>query len=57
MADKLKRPEQLEKAKTFIMLPDYFQFMLTGVKASEYTNATSTQKQSSGIMNLLICLE
>jgi rhamnulokinase len=43
MADKLKRPEQLEKAKTFIMLPDYFQFMLTGVKASEYTNATSTQ--------------
>ena len=28
MADKLKRPEQLEKAKTFIMLPDYFQFML-----------------------------
>ena len=43
MADKFKRPEQLEKAKTFIMLPDYFQFMLTGVKASEYTNATSTQ--------------
>ena len=43
MADKLKRPEQLKKAKTFIMLPDYFQFMLTEVKASEYTNATSTQ--------------
>ncbi len=43
MADKLRRPEQLEKADTFIMLPDYFQYMLTGVKASEYTNATSTQ--------------
>lgn len=43
MADKINRPEQLKQAKTFIMLPDYFQFMLTGIKASEYTNATSTQ--------------
>ena len=43
MADKITRPEQLNKAETFVMLPDYFQFMLTGVKASEYTNATSTQ--------------
>lgn len=36
-------PELLEKAKTFLMLPDYFQFLLTGNKRSEYTNATSTQ--------------
>ena len=43
MSDKFIRPEQLKDAKTFIMLPDYFQFLLTGVKASEYTNATSTQ--------------
>ena len=43
MSDKFIRPEQLKEAKTFIMLPDYFQFLLTGVKASEYTNATSTQ--------------
>ncbi len=43
MADKTKRPEVLERAKTFLMLPDYFQFCLTGKKVSEYTNATSTQ--------------
>ena len=43
MAVKVKEPELLEKAKTFLMLPDYFQFLLTGNKVSEYTNATSTQ--------------
>ena len=43
MADRLKRPEILKKAKTFLMLPDYFQFLLTGKKVSEYTNGTSTQ--------------
>lgn len=35
--------KNLDKAKTFLMLPDYFNFLLTGVKKSEYTNATSTQ--------------
>ncbi len=40
---KEQHPEQLEKAKTFLMLPDYFAFLLTGKKASEYTNATTTQ--------------
>lgn len=43
MAAKEKEPELLKKAKTFLMLPDYFQFLLTGKKCSEYTNATSTQ--------------
>ncbi|MBE6564952.1 MAG: rhamnulokinase [Ruminococcaceae bacterium] len=43
MAVKKKTPELLEKAKTFLMLPDYFQYRLTGIKRSEYTNATSTQ--------------
>lgn len=43
MATKKKHPEHLERAKTFLMLPDYFQFLLTGNKVSEYTNATSTQ--------------
>ena len=43
MAVKQQTPELLEKAETFLMLPDYFQFRLTGVKVSEYTNATSTQ--------------
>ena len=43
MAVKEKEPELLKKAKTFLMLPDYFQFLLTGNKVLEYTNATSTQ--------------
>ena len=43
MATKKQHPEHLESAKTFLMLPDYFQFLLTGKKVSEYTNATSTQ--------------
>lgn len=43
VAVKEKEPELLERAKTFLMLPDYFQFLLTGNKVSEYTNATSTQ--------------
>lgn len=42
-AVKHNNPEYLKKAKTFLMLPDYFQFLLTGTKKSEYTNATSTQ--------------
>ena len=43
MAAKMQMPEMMEKAKTFLMLPDYFQFLLTGNKISEYTNGTSTQ--------------
>ncbi len=41
-ADRLRTPEKFQSAKTFLMLPDYFNFLLTGVKRSEYTNATST---------------
>ncbi len=33
---------RLEYAETMLMLPDYFGFLLTGVKKREYTNATST---------------
>lgn len=43
MAVKTNEAELLDKAKTFLMLPDYFQFLLTGNKFCEYTNATSTQ--------------
>ncbi len=43
MAVKKNNPEHLKAAKTFLMLPDYFHFLLTGQKCSEYTNATSTQ--------------
>ncbi|GGH77297.1 rhamnulokinase [Pullulanibacillus pueri] len=42
-AIKKSAPEILERAKTFLMIPDYFHFLLTGIKANEYTNATSTQ--------------
>ncbi len=40
---KKQQPELLDKAKTFLMIPDYFHFLLTGQKANEYTNATTTQ--------------
>lgn len=36
-------PEYLDKAKSFLMVPEYFNFLLTGVKKNEYTNATTTQ--------------
>lgn len=43
MAVKKQTPELLKRAEVFLMLPDYFQFLLTGNQVSEYTNATSTQ--------------
>lgn len=43
MALKEKKPELLDKAETFLMIPDYLNFLLSGVKAQEYTNATTTQ--------------
>lgn len=42
MAVKKSHPEWLEQAKTFLMIPDYFNYLLTGVAKQEYTNATST---------------
>lgn len=43
MALKEQEPDLLERAATLLMLPDYFQFLLTGKKVSEYTDGTSTQ--------------
>lgn len=43
MAVKEKNPEYLEQAKSILMIPDYFHFLLTGVKKNEYTNATTGQ--------------
>ncbi|MGY0691457.1 rhamnulokinase [Virgibacillus sp. FSP13] len=40
---KKSNPEILEKARSFLMVPDYLHFLLTGKKVSEYTNATTTQ--------------
>lgn len=42
-AVKENEPENLKKAETFLMIPDYFNFLLTGKKVIEYTNATTTQ--------------
>ena len=36
-------PEQLKEAAVFLMIPDYFNYLLTGVSCAEYTNATTTQ--------------
>ncbi len=43
MAVKEETPELLSKAESMLMIPDYFHFLLTGVKKQEYTNATTTQ--------------
>lgn len=43
MALKIKKPEQLGKAETMLMMPDYFHYLLSGVAATEYTNATTGQ--------------
>ena len=43
MALKVNEPEKLERARTFLMVPDYLHFLLTGVRKQEYTNASTTQ--------------
>lgn len=41
---------RLEGATDFLMLPEYFSYLLTGVKKKEYTNATTT-----GLVNAKAC--
>ncbi|MCR4901901.1 MAG: rhamnulokinase [Butyrivibrio sp.] len=43
MAVKEQESENLEKAESLLMIPDYFHFLLTGVKKQEYTNASTGQ--------------
>ncbi len=43
MALKIKNEQLLKQAACFLMIPDYFHYLLTGRKAVEYTNATTTQ--------------
>lgn len=43
MSVKLNTPEQLEKAKALLFMPDYLTFLLCGVKATEYTIASTSQ--------------
>lgn len=39
----LQGDEQLARAQTLLLIPDLFQFLLSGEKCAEYTEATTTQ--------------
>lgn len=43
MAMRLAKSPILDVAKSFLMTPDIVNFWLTGIKANEFTNATTTQ--------------
>lgn len=43
LEQKLHRPEALEQAAHFLMVPDYLNYRLTGSAKNEYTNATTAQ--------------
>ncbi len=42
-AIKRDRPEDLERAETMLMVPDYLHFLLCGKKVQEYSNASTGQ--------------
>ena len=42
LALRKEEPETLEKAEKMLMIPDYLNYMLTGITAQEYTNASTT---------------
>ncbi|MCR5686645.1 MAG: rhamnulokinase [Lachnospiraceae bacterium] len=42
MADKLCPEDKLSKAETLLMIPDYFNFRLTGKKMQEYSEASTS---------------
>ena len=44
----LSGSKQLEIADSFLMMPDLFNYWLTGCKTNEFTNATTTQFYDSG---------
>ncbi len=43
MAVKKNNPEYLEKAESLLFTPDYYHFLLTGVKKQEYTISSTSQ--------------
>ena len=49
-ADKLTG--KLDKAEMFLMMPDFFNFLLTGVKKNEFTNASTTGIMSAKTRDL-----
>lgn len=48
MAIQKKEPELLAQAESFLMIPEYLNFLLTGQKVNEYTNATTSQLVNAG---------
>ncbi|MBP5299567.1 MAG: rhamnulokinase [Lachnospiraceae bacterium] len=46
MSLKVSKPEHLKRARSLLMIPDYFHFLLSGVKTNEYTEAST-----SGLLN------
>lgn len=48
MAIKQRHPEQLEMAESILFTPDYFNFLLSGVKKNEYTISTTSQLINAG---------
>lgn len=42
-AVKMESPEDLKRAKTCLLLPEYFNFLLSGVKMNEFTIGSTTQ--------------
>ncbi len=42
LALKNTHPEELHRASSLLMIPDYLHYLLTGVAVTEYTNATTT---------------
>ena len=43
LAMRLGKSPLLDVAETFLMMPDLFHWLLTGIKSNEFTNATTTQ--------------
>lgn len=43
LAWRQQHPDLLSQAQAFLMIPDLFNFFFTGIKAGEFTNATTTQ--------------